>query len=122
MMNEDRIKYITALYGDISELTAELECIDSKQLPMAYDLISDEIIRLQRETIDLFDDELEVFVRAMVEFDDYVLIEDKINLVLSDTWGGCCEFKRLPDGTEIVTNDYFVVIAKDNKVLYYLAR
>lgn len=121
-MNDNRIKYITALYGDISELTAELECIDSKQLPMAYDLISDEIIRLQRETIDLFDDELEVFVRAMVEFDDYVLIEDKINLVLSDTWGGCCEFKRLPDGTEIVTNDYFVVIAKDNKVLYYLAR
>lgn len=121
-MNDYRIKYITALYGDISELTAEIECIDSKKLPYSYELVMDEITRLQKETLDLFDDELEVFVRAMVEFDDYSLVEDKINHILGETWGGCCEFKRLPDGTEIVTNDYFVLIAKDNKVLYYLAR
>lgn len=121
-MNNFNREYITALYGQISELTAELECVDSKKMPILYELVSDEITLLQKETLDLFDDDLEAFVRAMVEFDDYNLVEDKINYVLSETWGGCCEFKRLPDDTEIVTNDYFVLIAKDNKVLYYLAR
>lgn len=121
MNNFDR-EYFTALYNNIAELTAEIECINSKKLPYSYELIMDEILRLQKETLDLFGDDLEVFVRAMVECDDYDLVEDKINYILGETWGGCCEFKRLPDGTEIVTNDYFVLIAKENKVLYYLAR
>ena len=120
-MNDCRIEYITALYGDISELTAEIECIDSKKLPYSYELVMDEITRLQKETLDLFDDELEVFVRAMVEFDDYDLVEDKIKYNLGETWEGCCDIKRVDD-MEIITNDYFVCIAKKNQVLYYLAR
>lgn len=120
MNNFDR-EYLTALYGDISELTAEIECVDSKKLPYSYELIMDEITRLQKVTLDLFGDDLEVFVRAMVEFDDYDLVEDKINYVLGETWGGCCDIKRVDD-MEIITNDYFICIAKNRQVLYYLAR
>lgn len=121
-MNNAKIEYITALYGNISELTAELECINSKNFPYIYELVSDEITRLQNETANLFDDELETFVRAMVEFDDYTYVEEKIDHILGKAWSDSCDIKRLSDGTEIVTNDYFVVIAKDNQVLYYLAR
>ena len=121
MMNDYRTEYITALYGNISDLTAEIECIDSKKFPYIYELIMDEIIDMQRQTLDFFGDELEVFVRAMVEFDDYDLVEDKIKYTLNDTWGGCCDIKRVDD-MEIITNDFFVCIAKKNQVLYYLAR
>jgi hypothetical protein len=121
MNNFDR-DYLTALYNDIVELTAESDCINLKKLPYSYELIMDEILRLQKETLDLFGDDLEVFVRAMVEFDDYDRVEDKIKYNVCETWGACCDFKRLPAGTEIVTNDYFVLIAKDRQVLYYLAR
>jgi hypothetical protein len=121
MMNDYRTEYITALYGNISDLTAELECIDSKKFPYIYELVMDEIIRLQKETLDLFGDELEAFVRGMVEFDDYTYITEKIEYTLNETWGGCCDIKRVDD-MEIITNDYFVLIAKNNQVLYYLAR
>ena len=120
MNNFDR-DYIIALYSDISELTAEIECIDSKKLPYSYELVMDEILRLQKKTLDLFGDDLEVFVRAMVEFDDYTYVEEKIKYNLGEPWEGCCDIKRVDD-MEIITNDYFVCIAKKNQVLYYLAR
>lgn len=121
-MENARIEYAKALYGEISTLTAELEGIKSKERPFIYELVIDEISRLQKEALEFQGEALKAFIYGMVEFDDFDTVKDKIEYTLQETWGGCCEFKRLPDDTEIVVNDYFVLIAKDNQVLYYLAR
>lgn len=120
-MENARIEYAQVLYGEISALTAELEGVSSKTQPLIYETITDEISRLQKETLELYGEELKAFIYGMVEFDDFDTFEDKIEYTLQETWGGCCEIKNL-DGTEIVTNDYFVLITKNNKVLYYLER
>lgn len=121
-MENARIEYAKALYGEIFTLTAELEGIKSKERPYIYDLVSDEITRLQKETVKLQGEELKAFIYGMVEFDDFDTVKDKIEYTLQETWGGCCEIKNLDDTTEIIINDYFVIIAKNNKVLYYLDR
>jgi hypothetical protein len=120
-MSNFTIEYLKAIYTDIVELTAELEVINSKQTPYIYEMVMDEIIRLQNKTLEFCDEDLENFIRVMVEFDDYETVEEKIEYNLNDTWGGCCNIKRVDD-IEIVTNDFFILIAQKNKVLFYSAR